>query len=54
MDGTVMHGVFEARLLAGKAVVTVEDYSQLPARPVGRDDKRESLEKKLRSLGYMQ
>ncbi len=54
MDGTVMHGVFEARLLAKQAVFTVDDYSQLPATPAPRNGRRESLEKKLRSLGYMQ
>lgn len=54
-DGTVIYDVFEPDFVSRRRLVTVEDYAGLPEAPVAqRKTSRESLEKKLRSLGYVQ
>jgi len=54
MDGHVIYDIFERGLLVSKGRFVVDDYSQIRKDSASRDAGRESLEKKLRSLGYMQ
>jgi predicted AlkP superfamily phosphohydrolase/phosphomutase len=49
MDGKVMDGLFKTPL----ATFTVPDYSDLPETPLAKKESTESLEKKLKSLGYL-
>jgi hypothetical protein len=53
MDGQVMFDVFEDRRLAGRSVYVVDACTRIIDRATPDDVVRESLEKKLRSLGYI-
>jgi len=53
MDGRVMADVLERRLLAERALYRVTDYTGISRRSSPSDAERESLEDKLRSLGYI-
>lgn len=54
MDGEVMRDLFTDRVTAGHPVVVNEGYRDIPREVVLPDADRESLRKKLRSLGYVQ
>jgi len=53
MDGDPMLDIFERRWLAQSHIYVVDDYDQIPKASIVRRSDRESLEKKLRSLGYL-
>ena len=53
MDGRIMTDVLDEDLLAEKTRYIVENYRDVPRETLAVDEKRESLEKKLRSLGYI-
>jgi len=52
-DGTIISEIFEPDALARKPRYVVEDYAALPRQTDLDDERRESLEKQLRSLGYI-
>jgi predicted AlkP superfamily phosphohydrolase/phosphomutase len=55
MDGSVIDDVFGPDFVSRRRLVSVDDYVGLPEVPVAKGKtSRESLEKKLRSLGYVQ
>jgi predicted AlkP superfamily phosphohydrolase/phosphomutase len=53
MDGDPMLDIFEKRWVAGTPVYVVDDYTEIPSASIVRRSERESLDKKLRSLGYL-
>jgi predicted AlkP superfamily phosphohydrolase/phosphomutase len=53
MDGRVMYEVFREGYVKAQESLLVKDYSDVPRATVAVDDDKESLEKKLRSLGYV-
>ncbi len=53
MDGRVMADVLERRLLADRALYRVADYAGISRASSTSNAERESLEDKLRSLGYI-
>jgi predicted AlkP superfamily phosphohydrolase/phosphomutase len=54
MDGTVLTDLFEPSITDGHPIVVNDGYRDIPREIVLPDDKRESLQKKMRSLGYIQ
>ena len=53
MDGRVMASIFEPQYVAQRPCFVVSHYDQIPQETVVSDEQRESLEKKLRNLGYI-
>jgi predicted AlkP superfamily phosphohydrolase/phosphomutase len=53
MDGRVMTQVFREEELAGRSCSIVDGYAQTEGKAFASDEERESLEDKLRSLGYV-
>jgi predicted AlkP superfamily phosphohydrolase/phosphomutase len=53
MQGQVMADVFQPGFVSRKPLFVVDDYAEIPREALVRDVDRESLEKKLRSLGYI-
>jgi hypothetical protein len=52
-DGAPIAGLFEQQYVAAHAFHLVDDYSQISDTPVAQKGRRETLEKKLRALGYL-
>ena len=53
MDGKLIHGIVESKVRATRPLYAVPDFSLIP-RSIASGAGKETLEKKLRSLGYMQ
>lgn len=53
MDGRLIYEVFNESYVKAHERYVVEDYDDIPRATVATDDDTESLEKKLRSLGYV-
>jgi predicted AlkP superfamily phosphohydrolase/phosphomutase len=53
VDGAPIAGLFEERFVAAHALQTVDSYSPISSMPAVREQRRESLEKQLRTLGYL-
>jgi len=53
MDGVIAQDIFERSYMAGQNAFVVESYPEVSREPVPHDLARESLEKKMKSLGYI-
>jgi predicted AlkP superfamily phosphohydrolase/phosphomutase len=53
LDGRVMAGALDPDQLHFRPRYVIEDFGALPTRAIVSDEQRESLEKKLKSLGYV-
>jgi predicted AlkP superfamily phosphohydrolase/phosphomutase len=53
-DGAPIASLFEKRFVATRAFHVVDDYSQISDTPGAQKGRRETLEKTLRTLGYLQ
>jgi hypothetical protein len=53
MEGRVMTGVFDTNMLTSHTCYLVDTFGKADRQAVPVDEERESLEKKLRSLGYI-
>ena len=54
MDGRVIDDALESSVLAAKKHYRVGDYNVIPWEQILSTKEREDLEKKLKSLGYIQ
>jgi hypothetical protein len=54
MDGVAMTDIFTESVTKGHPVMVNEGYRDIPHENILPEDERESLRKKLRSLGYIQ
>jgi predicted AlkP superfamily phosphohydrolase/phosphomutase len=53
MDGRVMSHIMDAEMIADRELYTVNNYAEFFDNPRLADEKYESMEKKLKSLGYI-
>jgi predicted AlkP superfamily phosphohydrolase/phosphomutase len=53
MDGTIMHDILTPAFVSTTPTLLVADYSPVSTKPLTENAERETLEKKLRSLGYI-